>query len=374
MHIVFTVNDPYVKYASVCIVSIIKNLNLQDKALEEASREYENGEINIHILSDGLSSETEKKLEELHKDLSSIAPFKLTLHTLSDIEFRGFPFFGSFKNYLIYYRLKIGTIFPNAKRALYLDADTLVNSDIRELYTKDLEGKVLGVVRDCNYKKHLKRGYKTIKKGGAPYRLGDFSDFYFNSGVLLFDLQKYKEENIEEKCREFLNTYKTQFPDQDALNVACANCVKELPYIYNCFIPKSVYLLFNSTTQDKDFYLSYKEYQEALKNAKVIHLGAKPWITPYKWGLLNENFELVEYPYRAAWWEYAKETKPFWEELGKIKEDIDNLSTEAIKRYVFLEKRNRELAKKPKWYVKSREFLRHPHKVVGRKIKALFEE
>lgn len=366
MNIVFTVNNPFVKYAAVCMSSIFKNLNLQDTHLGELAQKYDNGDLNIHIFNDGLESETEKKLRDLQEDLSTIMPFNLIFHTLNDSDFKGFPFFNRYRNYLIYYRLKIAEVLPKAQRALYLDADTLVNCDIRELYTIDLDNKVLGAVKDFGafYKERI---LPTKSKNGTPY---DFSshDFYFNSGVLLIDLQKWREENIEAKCLEFLRTYYTKCPDQDALNAVCKENIKEIDFAYNCMIPKNKYLLFQQDTQDKKMSLSYEKYKEVVNNPKIIHYYIKPWVTPYKYGLLDANFNPIEPPNGNLWWECAAQTKPFWSELEKIKNDIDNIPPKQIQKYIQKEKTNRWLEKQPLWYRKAREFIRHPYKVTKRAI------
>lgn len=70
---------------------------------------------------------------------------------------------------------------------LYLDSDILVLDDIVHLYDQPLNGKTIGAVIDPGQTKALKR-------------LGIESDaYYFNSGVMVIDIDRWNEKMITEK-------------------------------------------------------------------------------------------------------------------------------------------------------------------------------
>lgn len=91
------------------------------------------------------------------------------------------------------------------EKIIYLDVDTIVNNDIKELFDIDITDYEMGVVRDV-----FIWGMKNKRK-------------YFNSGVLLMNLKKIKETKYLEKARNLCNSKKMLFLDQDALNYSWTN-------------------------------------------------------------------------------------------------------------------------------------------------------
>ena len=129
-------------------------------------------------------------------------------------------------------------------KILYLDVDTLVVDNIQELWNIDLEDNVIaGVHEPGEWNKYLN-----------TYGL---DDTYINSGVLLMDLKKIREEKLDNSMIYLLNNNKYAFPDQDVINLVCRNRIHQLSNIYNS----------SETTGIVD-------------NAKIIHYirGNKGWI------------------------------------------------------------------------------------------------
>ena len=158
---------------------------------------------------------------------------------------RGFPVSCMF-------RLLLASYLPEeVDRVLYLDVDTIVLSSLAELFRTDLGEHVATV---C----HNKEGHL------AEFGIGP--DDYFNSGVILINLDKWRSENIERKLFEVLQNYpeKLLFPDQCALNIVLANQVVYVSSRYN-------------------YYFSYQERPAGFEAPVVIHyLGfVKPWEEPF---------------------------------------------------------------------------------------------
>ncbi|MDR1560762.1 MAG: hypothetical protein LBS23_00170, partial [Holosporaceae bacterium] len=113
---------------------------------------------------------------------------------------------------------------------------------------------------------------------------------YFGSGVMLFDIEKARKENLTDKsCRylftqeNYKNLYKGLFfEDQDALNAVCIDNVKLLDEKWNSVV--RIVILF------------------PLKIDCVIHYAGpdKPW---------NSTIYLAD-----LWWEYAEKT-PFYSDI-----------------------------------------------------------
>ena len=78
-------------------------------------------------------------------------------------------------------------------RLIFIDGDTLITGNICELWETDLKGKCIGMATDC-----LRPAYK-------EYIGMDRSAPYYNSGVLLIDLKRYRESNLSERFINMLN-------------------------------------------------------------------------------------------------------------------------------------------------------------------------
>ena len=190
--------------------------------------------VTVHILHDEtLSAENKAKIGELAKGHGQRAFFydvsikwkelwkeigKNISEYMTDFRFT----MGSF------FRLVIGEILENESRAIYLDADTIVNIDIRELWESKIPDSGLAAVKDAVISKHGL--LRVIRKGLVA------QEEYFNSGVLLIDLEKFRTlDKCAKKCMEFIAEYKPEGPDQDFLNYYFPHS-SVLPEDYNCFV------------------------------------------------------------------------------------------------------------------------------------------
>lgn len=137
------------------------------------------------------------------------------------------------------YRLLAPILLPkDVKRLIYLDADTIVNMDIRKFWEVFLDGNPLGAVTErtlmSHYQKQIDRSIDEklylFKNSWTDY------DTCFNSGVLIMDLEKMRNMGEillpglrfivqhEEECRFF---------DQDILNYFFARDFLHLSWNYN---------------------------------------------------------------------------------------------------------------------------------------------
>lgn len=120
----------------------------------------------------------------------------------------------------IYLRLCIPLVISEVK-ALYLDSDTIVLDDLSDLYNADLGDFALAAALDDGF------------YGNELLDL--HCDEYFNSGVLLINLDYWREFNVGERCLDFAknNPEKINWPDQDALNYILKGLWFEIPISYN---------------------------------------------------------------------------------------------------------------------------------------------
>ena len=114
-----------------------------------------------------------------------------------------------------------GLLPPDAERAIMLDADLIVRSDLGPLWASEIEDRLLLAVQDygCPYVSDsfgIKRYLELGLSADAPY---------FNSGVMLLDLARWREEEIERRSLQYLESHATELRchDQEALNVVAAD-------------------------------------------------------------------------------------------------------------------------------------------------------
>lgn len=127
----------------------------------------------------------------------------------------------------VWFRLCLPALLPGEHKLLYLDADVIFLKPVRELYETDISRHSAAAVPDS--------------MGPECYRpLGlDTASDYFNSGVLLMNLDYFREHHIAGKCIAFAREHPEllRFADQCALNHVLKGTVRTLDHRWN-FHPK----------------------------------------------------------------------------------------------------------------------------------------
>lgn len=168
-----------------------------------------------------------------------------------------------------YLRLHLPDAVPE-RRTLYLDCDTLVLHDLRELYDTEMEGNVIGGVLDswCSAMSKVPR---------VP------EDGYVNTGVLLMDLEALRAEGFLTACRSLYATHKDDiaFVDQCLINKFAEMRKLLLPEKWNRRV-------FSGSRNANHF--------AGLEDAAILHFVSrvKPW------------HEASNESAAALWWAYAE--------------------------------------------------------------------
>jgi len=164
-------------------------------------------------------------------------------------------------HYSVFLRYFTAT-FVEEDQALYLDCDIVVTRDLSEIFAVDLGSYPLGAVRDL---------------GGEVY----FGEQIFNSGVLLINVNYWRENDIAGQLIEMTDNLhdKVTQDDQSILNMFFENRWLELPFPYNCI---TLHTTFSDYEPEKGLY------------PPVIHYltERKPWK------------EYTQSIYREVWWFY----------------------------------------------------------------------
>jgi len=199
--IVFSVNNDFISYLIVALRTLGRN------------NEYP---IDIYIIHSDLSKENLNLLENICGSFNyKLNPIKIDVNT-----FNGVREMGHLK-IQAYFRIAISNLI-NAKTALYLDCDIYVKSSIREIFNINLEGYPLAAVKDP--------GFQPIEK----LKMRPDSA-YFNSGVLLMNLDFWRENNLSNIVLKYAieNTNILSYADQCALNAVIDGKYFSLDLLYN---------------------------------------------------------------------------------------------------------------------------------------------
>lgn len=267
--IVLSTNDNYAKFVPVTISSILKNSD-------------QNNFYDFYVFYSELSAESlcaiQKVPAELYKNYK-ITPVNVTQYTKNKR-------FYSVRHYSVemWYRLFIPKILSKYPKVIYLDCDLIICSDITELYDTKLGNNYLAACRDY------------LDTGNSDYvskMLGIDPEKYFNSGVLLINVEQWNKCKILDKCLKFVLTHsKLEYPDQDTLNVICRDNIKWLNGHWNFMWTRLFCLLSEKYSET---------YCKSEQDFRLIHYagGRKPWLEPYL-------------KYSNIWWQYAFATDKAW--------------------------------------------------------------
>ncbi len=190
------------------------------RSLAEAKTAAER--IHAFVLSDGMSDDAKAKV------LESLPPGALSI-TWHPVALDSFAAFGTARHIskMTYARFLMPLVIPaSVSRVLYLDTDILVLRDLRAIWETKLDGAILAAARDL-LDAQIKSGRPGLEK--AP-RVAN----YFNAGVLLIDMARWRTERLSERALQYLaDNPRSPFSDQDALNVCCDGRWKELGQEWN---------------------------------------------------------------------------------------------------------------------------------------------
>ncbi|MDR2406518.1 MAG: glycosyltransferase family 8 protein, partial [Bacteroidales bacterium] len=134
-----------------------------------------------------------------------------------------------------YLRFWLPKLLPdNVTKVLCIDADLIILRDLSDLYQMDISNYYVAVAKETIsiYAKFNKEMSFRLDK------LGIYSGgFYFQSGVMLMNLKKMREDDIISKCIVFANKINQDplmsNPDQDTLNAVLNPAIKYIPPKYN---------------------------------------------------------------------------------------------------------------------------------------------
>jgi Lipopolysaccharide biosynthesis proteins, LPS:glycosyltransferases len=186
-------------------------------------------------------------------------------------------FFGKRFSPSVYYRLFAPVILKDYSKIVYLDSDLIVEHDVGELFDTDVEGYWLAAVPEFTFK-YLREWAasedwmaEVIEYCDTVLMLEDEKN-YFNSGVLVYNLEKMRDDNAFSQFIAFApKNYKFNH-DQNVLNATAQGKVLILDRTWNVNAG-----IINSVRYER--FASTQEFQDIVKAAKIMHFASshKPW-------------------------------------------------------------------------------------------------
>lgn len=170
---------------------------------------------------------------------------------------------------ITYYRLLASKLLPkNIDKVLYLDCDTLVVNNLNTLYKTDIENYAVAAVEGfCPDSRREKLNISSSKK-------------YFNTGVLLINLNYWRKYNVWKKYCEIISEFNEKLERwaQDVINISFEKEIYPLDFSYN--------------TQQ-----GLLKDNECLEKINIIHFTgsgiAKPWYSDSTSCFKNRYDELL---------------------------------------------------------------------------------
>ncbi len=252
INIALASDNNYAEHMAIAILSILENAKKSDK-------------LCFYILDNGISREVKDVIDFfIKKNKALIKYFDLKNQPEFTNRFENCKVGDLHISITGYYRFMIAELMPKIDKIIYLDCDILVEKSLSDLYKINIDDYYIGAVEDVGYAHWRQTNPEMIHKF-----------FYINSGVLLINAKKWREDNIGQKLLDYAIAGENigYGQDQPVINVICKE--KCLPLDYKWNVQDSFYRpgVEVSTNKNK------KAILEAAKNPFVLHFTApvKPW-------------------------------------------------------------------------------------------------
>ena len=279
--IAMALNNEYLYPTIVSITSILKNANYYTK-------------YDFYILHNPIFSSKNKIILKTF-EIKYYNKCSINLINIKNFKFKNAWLSGHIKTIVAYYRLIISDLLPNIDKIIYLDSDTLIFKDLKEMY-------------DINMDNYYYKGFLDVSKDPLLSK----NDNYICSGVLLINLENIRKNNIVNKMYEYMikikNNKNLVFHDQTIINGVCSEKIGILPPkfgIFNFINLDLLFILTKNAYKDKKYRYSDEELKDAYLNPSILHCVQKPW------GREKNIYG------KKIWINYAKETG-YYKKIKKI--------------------------------------------------------
>lgn len=256
MVVVYITDTGYAMPTCVSIVSIIAHLKDDDN-------------IEIYIIENNLTSIQIARIEELARK-------NVHIHILRGSEDKYKKYrkdcdeTGTHVSIAALSKFEIADLIDDDV-ALYLDGDIIVNSDISDLFNLNIHEYYVASADDMGDE------YDENGDSSLAARIG-IKGRYFNSGVMLLNLKKMRQDGIRDKLIDYRENGKNFFVDQDAFNYVLGTKRVTIGCEYN-FMGKMFDEIGFEATNERFFHGRYDDIPHCINDQKILHMTYryKPW-------------------------------------------------------------------------------------------------
>jgi lipopolysaccharide biosynthesis glycosyltransferase len=283
IHICVSLNNNYIYPLLVSMESVLIN--------SDKNKTF----ITYHILcTPDITANTSLIIKSLMRRYST--NLELILYNMGNC----FEYRMGFKSQAVYYRI-LSPIILNIDKIIYLDGDTITLKDLSDMYKIEFNDNYM-------------LGFLDIQSGQIDH-LGKRTEKYTNTGVILLNLEKIRNDN---KIFEMLNIVNTTIflpsQDQTVFNFVLYPKIGRLPSkygIWNFEDKLDIEKYLNSIRQKIDI----NELEEALKDPSIFHTvlcSPKLWFPKSKYSIFSNckkrgNCNCQKYI--NLWLSYAQKTE-----------------------------------------------------------------
>lgn len=284
LYVLYSADNNYAPFLGVSLFSLFEN-----------NRDIES--IVVYAVLDSVSEDNINKMIQLAKEYRRILKIidAFSINRLME-EYGLHKYRGSYAaNSRIFFDRLID---EDVERVLYLDSDTIVTGSLKPLTEIDMGDACAGVVLDAMASKYkLLIGFSKE----SPY---------FNSGVILFNISKWKENECGKALMEHIKNRRISFcnPDQDLLNIILCDKTLILPPEYNLM---PIHMAYSEKAYERCYgynnYYSKEQVVYAREYPIILHvyrfIGEFPW---HMGNLHPANRIFDNYLKKSPWKDYKK--------------------------------------------------------------------
>ena len=225
--IAFTIDNNYPVFTLLAINSILKN-------------NYSESDYTFYVVENNVTDKNKEMMRKfVEKNHQKIEFINVDTYIID--QGKNFFKFSGRITPIAFARILLPDLLPNLDKVLYLDSDILVTTDLKPLFETDIRNYNAGMALN-------------IAQDNGALDLYKFKHGYYNSGVILMNLKKGRQENSPQKMIEFLRKNEAKFdfnkdayddfspdqkksywlyPDQDLINIVWDGKIKKLPQKWN---------------------------------------------------------------------------------------------------------------------------------------------
>ncbi len=275
-HLIYTAADGnYALQAKVLLLSLVRT---------------QTNSTHLVVLGNGWSAKENARLEALQSDLVTVEIRSVDSEQFSQIRLQNkFPLATAYNVLAPQYLLE------QSGRALYVDADVVVMEDLSDLWIRPMTHAV-GAVLDA----HI--GWVASPSMWRPWREENMDPMspYLNTGVMLVDLDKWRDQNLTTRIIEVLERYDLPCVDQDAINIVLRGEFELLQPRYN-LMPYHYLRTFRYI----DAVESDIEIGIAITRPAIVHFHRSFLGKPWTYGSIH--------PATKLWRSLATSAQPGWQ-------------------------------------------------------------